>query len=49
MQSQGIGKILLNYVKDTRSKLFFLNVYQKKYTGHIFLSERMDLRFSIAA
>ena len=28
MQSQGIGKILLNYVKDIRSKLF-LNVYQK--------------------
>ena len=27
MQSQGIGKILLNYVKDTRSKLL-LNVYQ---------------------
>ena len=28
MQSQGIGKILLNYVKDKRKKLF-LNVYQK--------------------
>ncbi|MDO4396282.1 MAG: N-acetyltransferase [Clostridia bacterium] len=28
MQSQGIGKILLNYVKETRSKLL-LNVYQK--------------------
>ena len=28
MQSQGIGKILLNYVKDIRSKLL-LNVYQK--------------------
>ncbi len=26
MQSHGIGKILLNYVKDIRSKLF-LNVY----------------------
>ena len=28
MQSQGIGKILLNYVKDKRNKLL-LNVYQK--------------------
>ena len=28
MQSFGIGKALLNYVKDKRSKLF-LNVYQK--------------------
>ena len=28
MQSQGIGKILLNYAKDTRNKLF-LNVYPK--------------------
>ena len=28
MQSQGIGKILLNYVKDKRNKLR-LNVYQK--------------------
>ena len=28
MQSQGIGKVLLNYAKDKRSKLL-LNVYQK--------------------
>ena len=28
MQSQGIGKILLNYAKDKRNKLL-LNVYQK--------------------
>ena len=28
MQSQGIGKILMNYVKDKRKKLL-LNVYQK--------------------
>ena len=28
MQSQGIGKILLNYVKDKRNKLL-LNVYKK--------------------
>ena len=28
MQSQGIGKNLLNYVKDKRNKLL-LNVYQK--------------------
>nr|WP_330416660.1 hypothetical protein [Dorea formicigenerans] len=28
MQSQGIGKILLNYAKDKRNKLY-LNVCQK--------------------
>ena len=28
MQSQGLGKILLNYAKDKRNKLY-LNVYQK--------------------
>ena len=28
MQSQGIGKILLNYAKDKRNKLL-LNIYQK--------------------
>ena len=28
MQTQGIGKILLNYAKDKRNKLY-LNVYQK--------------------
>ena len=28
MQSQGIGKILLNYAKDKRNKLY-LNIYQK--------------------
>ena len=47
MQSQGIGKILLNYVKDIRSKLF-LNVYQKIYRPYLFIREK-DLRFSIAA
>ena len=28
MQSQGLGKILLNYAKDKRNKLY-LNIYQK--------------------
>lgn len=46
MQSQGIGKILLNYVKDIRSKLF-LNVYQKIYRPYLFIREK-DLRFRIA-
>lgn len=46
MQSQGIGKILLNYVKDIRSKLL-LNVYQKIYRPYLFIREK-DLRFSIA-
>ena len=39
MQSHGIGKALLNYAKDKRSKLL-LNVYPKKYTSNIFLSKR---------
>ena len=46
MQSQGIGKILLNYVKDIRSKLL---LYIKKiYRPYLFIREK-DLRFSIAA
>ena len=46
MQSQGIGKVLLNYAKDKRSKLL-LNVYQKKHGQYPFIKEK-DLRFSIA-
>lgn len=46
MQSQGIGKALLNYAKDKRSKLL-LNVYQKKHGQYPFIKEK-DLRFSIA-
>ena len=46
MQSQGIGKILLNYAKDKRNKLL-LNVYQKN-TQSLFIKEK-DLRFSIVA
>lgn len=38
MQSQGIGKILLNYVKDKRNKLL-LNVY-KKNARAIFFYQR---------
>ena len=38
MQSQGIGKILLNYVKGKRNKLI-LNVYQKN-TRAIFFYQR---------
>ena len=37
-QSQGIGKSLLNYVKDKKNKLF-LNVYQKN-TQAIFFYQR---------
>ena len=48
MQSQSIGKILLNYVKNTRSKLI-LNVYQKKaHQQYLFIKEK-DLKFSTAA
>lgn len=46
MQSQGIGKILLNYVKGKRNKLI-LNVYQKNTRAISFIKEK-DLRFSIA-
>ena len=48
MQSQGIGKALLNYAKDKRSKLL-LNVYQKKkiHGQYPFIKEK-DLRFSTA-
>ena len=35
MQSQGIGKILLNYVKGKRNKLI-LNVYQKNVRAILF-------------
>ena len=45
MQSQGIGKILLNYAKGKRNKLF-LNVYQKTHGQYPFIKEK-DLRFSI--
>ena len=39
MQSQGIGKILLNYVKEKRNTLF-LNVYQKIYGLYLFIKEK---------
>ena len=42
MQSQGIGKILINYVKDKRKKLF-LNVYQKN-TRTISFYQREDFK-----
>lgn len=42
MQSQGIGKILINYVKDKRKKLF-LNVYQKN-TWAISFYQREDFK-----
>ena len=38
MQSQGIGKILLNYVKEKRNTLF-LNVYQKNTRAIHFYKE----------
>ena len=47
MQSQGIGKILLNYAKDKRNKLY-LNVYPKNARQYLFIREK-DLRFSIVA
>ena len=46
MQSQGIGKILLNYAKDTRNKLF-LNVYQKNTPAISFYQrEGFEIQYS---
>lgn len=45
MQSHGIGKALLNYAKDKRSKLL-LNVYQKIQEQYLFIKEK-DLMFRI--
>ena len=46
MQSQGIGKILLNYVKNTRSKLI-LNVYQKNTPAISFYQrEGFEIQYS---
>ena len=39
MQSQGIGKILLNYVKEKRNTLL-LNVYQKIHGQYLFIKEK---------
>lgn len=46
MQSQGIGKILLNYVKGKRNKLI-LNVYQKNTRAISFYQrERFEIQYS---
>lgn len=46
MQSQGIGKILLNYVKDTSCKLL-LNVYQKNISAISFYQrEGFEIQYS---
>ena len=46
MQSQGIGKILLNYVKDIRSKLL-LSVYQKNIPAISFYQrEGFEIQYS---
>lgn len=46
MQSQGIGKILLNYAKDKRNKLL-LNVYQKNTRAISFYQrEGFELQYS---
>ena len=46
MQSQGIGKILLNYVKGKRNKLI-LNVYQKNTRARSFYQrEGVEIQYS---
>ena len=46
MQSQGIGKILLNYVKGKRNKLI-LNVYQKIHGQYPFIKrEGFEIQYS---
>ena len=44
MQSQGIGKILLNYVKDQRNKLLLMCI-RKIHEQYLFIKEKA-LRFS---
>ena len=47
MQSQGIGKILLNYVKGKRNKLI-LNVYQKNTRAISFYQrEGFEIQYSV--
>lgn len=43
LQSQGIGKLLLDFVKESRTQLS-LNVYQKTQERYIFIREK-DLKF----
>lgn len=43
LQSQGIGKLLLDFVKESRTQLS-LNVYQKTGERYIFIREK-DLKF----
>ena len=45
MQSQGIGKILLNYVKGKRNKLI-LNVYQKNTRAISYQREGFEIQYS---
>ena len=46
MQSQGIGKILLNYVKGKRNKLI-LNVYQKNTRAiYFYQREGFEIQYS---
>ena len=46
MQSQGIGKILLNYVKGKRNKLI-LNVYQKNTRAiYFYKREGFEIQYS---
>ena len=44
MQSQGIGKLLLNFVKEKRTKLY-LNVYQKNTRAiHFYQREGFEIQ-----
>lgn len=44
MQSQGIGKLLLNFVKEKKTKLY-LNVYQKNtHAIHFYQREGFEIR-----
>lgn len=47
MQSQGIGKILINYVKDKRKKLFLMCI-KKTHGQYLFIKERI-LKSGVAA
>ena len=44
MQSQGIGKLLLNFVKEKKTKLY-LNVYQKNtHAIHFYQREGFEIQ-----
>ena len=46
MQSHGIGKALLDYIKDKKARLQ-LNVYSRKMSGRCLFTKEKRSRFSL--